>query len=483
MSTSIADKIKKTVDLQRGVDLHQLGRLFGSDETLGHEFIITVLDGGEPVDLTGATIAGYFFKPDGLVEPILGEENTSVDGNTVTVRLTAPCYTATGRFTFTIRANHNGVIHTIYYATGTVTKSYTDKADTSGVVKTLDEINAEILALKASIPADYTELTSQVELLTDTVDAIIETEAIAIEKTINAYFNGAELVGASYGRVAYANVQGYKRVTVTKAAGSTFVIGFTTNVPTNHNSIIGLVYNNTGTELSADVPENGNYIVILFYNSNKDTATPEELLASINITGLVGAVDSKVRTQIDDIEEAFNNANDFSLTNYANGACGELTYNNNPFATYNYVFSGRANTKAFCVSGNPSLPPTYETFTNLSDDYFSIPLEAGKSYTLVMYATTEQTASGRITFYFADRTTKTETKPELDPVANNGKITTKDFTVPTTDMYALKVYPRTGDNRTVRIAILPPGNIYQLIKEVRALVSASTLASAADAGE
>jgi len=169
MSTSIADKIKKTVDLQRGVDLHQLGRFFGSDETLGHEFIITILDGGEPVDLTGATIAGYFFKPDGLVEPILGEENTSVDGNTVTVRLTAPCYTATGRFTFTIRANHNGVIHTIYYATGTVTKSYTDEANTSGVVKTLDEINAEILALQdkvdavaASIPAEYSDMVSHV---------------------------------------------------------------------------------------------------------------------------------------------------------------------------------------------------------------------------------------------------------------------------------------------------------------------------------
>ena len=333
--------------------------------------------------------------------------------------------------------------------------------------------NAAETAVMEELSALNTSLSAKDDKLTDTVDAIIETETIAIEKTINAYFNGAELVGASYGKVAYANVQGYKRVTVTKAAGSTFVIGFTTNVPTNHNSIIGLVYNNTGTELSADVPENGNYIVILFYNSNKDTATPEELLASINITGLVGAVDSKARTQIDDIEEAFNNANDFALTNYANGACGELIYNNNPFATNNYVFSGTANIKAFCISGNPSLPPSSTNFADLPDEYFTLPLEAGKTYTLVMYATTEQTASGRITFYFADKTTKKQmtTAPELDPVANNGKIATVNFTVPTTDMYALKVYPRTSDNRTVKVAIYPQDCLYQQIATTKTEVT------------
>lgn len=169
---SISDKIRKTTDLDRGVELHQLGRLFGTDETNGHTFQITVIDQGEPVDLTGASLVGYFVKSDDVTVTIDGT-NVSASGNVATVSLPTNCYTVTGRFTFLIRATLNGVIHAIYYATGYVVRSYTDQIDSTVTVRTLDELEARINALEgrvatvvASIPPDYDTLNKSLEKIT-----------------------------------------------------------------------------------------------------------------------------------------------------------------------------------------------------------------------------------------------------------------------------------------------------------------------------
>ena len=102
---SISDKIIRAVDLQKGSLPHRLGRLFATGETKGHEFQISVYDGGTPVDLTGATVLGYFTHSDSSSNEV---EGGTVSGNTCTISLNAACYTRSGYFEFDIRLTKDG---------------------------------------------------------------------------------------------------------------------------------------------------------------------------------------------------------------------------------------------------------------------------------------------------------------------------------------------------------------------------------------
>lgn len=611
---SISDKIIRTVDLQKGILPHRLGRLFATGETKGHEFQISVYDGGTPVDLTGATVLGYF-TPSGSSSNEV--EGGTVSGNTCTISLSAACYTRSGYFEFDIRLTKDGITHTIYYATGYMVTSYNEPIDTTPTKMTLDQIQQKIVDLKNqakavedSIPEDYTELTEHVDFLTDEnyeaksgndvfeIGAITASTGITEEnakrfrtkdyidgavgirakdgykiglrayqkndaKTYVGSWNGTAFAKSGSGSVfltgsltlkdfgdyyfklnvarptdtkdvttedfAYVEILYGVKASMAEVAEiekgtqdlrevikpdyvyteplefepgwSTGFIGYQTgNFSTGSSSIRSTNYidvsgytkiaytamqlatvplskhgmafydeNKTyisgipnvygasegkSVILTADVPANAVYARFTYYFAN--SAIPHEEFNIWNAES--GYISSGM-------SDAFINTNDFALTNFANGARGLANYGLYSYRANNYVFSGRANTKAFCISGNPSLPPTDANFSDLPDDYFTIPLESGKTYTLAVFATGQTETGKNISFYFAPKTTKVQESyvPQVDPATNSGTIVTQTFTPTVTDLYAFKIYPRSSEDKTVKVAIYPPECTYQRI--------------------
>ena len=157
---------------------------------------------------------------------------------------------------------------------------------------------------------------------------------------------------------------------------------------------------------------------------------------------------------------ALGNANDFAVTNFANGARGKQ--DGYSYVVNNYTVIGITNA-SICVSGNPNLKPIITDFASLPDDYYTIPLIGGKTYTLVAFVT-GQTGTGNISFYLANKTDKAEIVQctyNIVPSAVHDTIVYNNFIAPTDDMYALKVYIRSQEDKVVKVAIYPQDCLYQ----------------------
>lgn len=463
---SISDKIIRTVDLQKGSLPHRLGRLFATGETKGHEFQISVYDGGTPVDLTGATVLGYFTRSDGSSKEV---EGGTVSGNTCTISLSAACYTRSGYFEFDIRLTKDGITHTIYYATGYMVTSYNEPIDTTPTKMTLDEIQQKIVDLKTqakavedSIPEDYTELTEHVDFLTDEnyeaksgndvfeIGGINYSSGSLTNATVRFrtkdYLDGSIGVRANDG-YKYC-VFAYRKTANKQYLGAWTGTGFSTNA-----SDAKIV---TGSVALSSLGDYYYKVVGMRPNVSEDVTTEDfdkvEILYGTKATN----------ADRDALGIALGNANDFAVTNFANGARGKQ--DGYSYVVNNYTVIGTTNA-SICVSGNPNLKPSNLAFASLSDDYYTIPLIAGKTYTLVAFVT-GQTGVGNISFYMANKTDKAEIAQctyNIVPADVHDKIVMNSFTVPTDDMYALKVYIRSQEDKVVKVAIYPQDCLYQRI--------------------
>lgn len=146
MAASIAQGMRFTVDLSAGlIEQPQRGHLRWGDKN-ANEIRVTVTDGGQPADLTGASASGMFYRPpDGDNVPLTGR----IIGNVVTVALNEHCYTEEGQYKADVKLTADGVVRTILTISGYVKKDGSDVLiDVENVVPSVNELLAQLAALK-----------------------------------------------------------------------------------------------------------------------------------------------------------------------------------------------------------------------------------------------------------------------------------------------------------------------------------------------
>ncbi len=100
---------------------------------------------------------------------------------------------------------------------------------------------------------------------------------------LNAYINGTtnKIVNNANARTLYISCQPNTTYTVSRIAGQRFIVGDTTELPTNDVTLNGRVTDNTGSNITITTKENSNYLCVFYYLSSADTLTEQQILDSI----------------------------------------------------------------------------------------------------------------------------------------------------------------------------------------------------------
>lgn len=102
---------------------------------------------------------------------------------------------------------------------------------------------------------------------------------------INALINGTSKVISSFDtcRTLYIPCDKNENYTVSRKAGTRFIVGTTTNVPNVNATCNQIKTDNTAKEITIATTSIDNYLVVFYYNSGSDTLTEQEILNSIKI--------------------------------------------------------------------------------------------------------------------------------------------------------------------------------------------------------
>ena len=134
-------------DLERGVERTLIRPALLTGDSQAHTFRLTVKRGGVNAAITGASVAAYFVRADGVTVPITG----SVEGSVALVTLPEGCYRVPGRFQLVVKLAMDSGISTVFWGDGAVASSSTDAIlDEEDVIPSLDELLAQIAAAEAA---------------------------------------------------------------------------------------------------------------------------------------------------------------------------------------------------------------------------------------------------------------------------------------------------------------------------------------------
>ena len=137
----VTGRIAARTDLARGVRQTRLGCLFADGDRQAHRVEIHVTQDGAPLPLEGCAVRAYFIRADGVTVTAEG----TARGSTAAVTLPAACYAAAGRFQLIVKAGQGDADTSVFWGTGTVTASATDRlADPEERVLSLPELLAQI---------------------------------------------------------------------------------------------------------------------------------------------------------------------------------------------------------------------------------------------------------------------------------------------------------------------------------------------------
>lgn len=103
--------VRRTVDLARphtSNDVINCGYIY-RDDNAAHVWEVTILRDGEPADMTGYTVRGYFIRSDETTVSITGSKS----GNVATVQLNASCYALKGLLKGVVRLEKTGEVITV----------------------------------------------------------------------------------------------------------------------------------------------------------------------------------------------------------------------------------------------------------------------------------------------------------------------------------------------------------------------------------
>lgn len=138
-------------ELNEGMKVTTLSPVLCSGDNEAHSFIVKAMRNGKPVSLSGATVRGFFIRPDNVTITLDGTVNAS--GEAV-VTLSDSCYNKQGRFQITICATIDGVTSSLFCGIGGMLLTVTDGfIDEGNVVPSLDDLLAQIDAMKEATAA------------------------------------------------------------------------------------------------------------------------------------------------------------------------------------------------------------------------------------------------------------------------------------------------------------------------------------------
>lgn len=128
------------IDLESGsVNKSGVCHLVAEGDANANRYGVRVLRNGQPVDLTGVGVSGYFVRANGTSVVLSGGRSGSV----AYVVLNAGCYQVEGDFTLTIKLTYGGYTVTARMVQGTVVNAVAgDIVDTGSVVPDLASFSA-----------------------------------------------------------------------------------------------------------------------------------------------------------------------------------------------------------------------------------------------------------------------------------------------------------------------------------------------------
>lgn len=146
------ENFKRADIVEINLDNGQLYRSFankqiGEGDQAGNVFGGMLTRNGQPVDISGALVTGYFIRSDGACIII----NGTASGNTFTVTLPAQCYAIEGNFSLAINVTGAGSTETMRIIDGTVVNTATGIViDPGSIVPSLEQLLAVIEQAEAA---------------------------------------------------------------------------------------------------------------------------------------------------------------------------------------------------------------------------------------------------------------------------------------------------------------------------------------------
>lgn len=135
-------------DLNEGLKVVPILPVFISGDDQAHCFIISANRSGKEEPLTGATVRGYFIRPDDVTVTLDGSVN---DEGQAVLSPNSACYKKQGRFHVFIRATIGGVKSTVFCGEGRILLSATDSfIDEEGIVPSLDDLLAQVERIESA---------------------------------------------------------------------------------------------------------------------------------------------------------------------------------------------------------------------------------------------------------------------------------------------------------------------------------------------
>lgn len=141
------NRIRRTIDLSKDISRDTIKTLFVTGDNLAHTFVLTVLDGGKPADLSSIEkVRWYFLKlNENEAGTVFGDGE--VTDNKITFTLSQACYSVEGPFALSLKLIEGEKTATLYYGTGYVRASQSGEMTGEGVVITLEELEQRIKAM------------------------------------------------------------------------------------------------------------------------------------------------------------------------------------------------------------------------------------------------------------------------------------------------------------------------------------------------
>lgn len=137
-----------TVDLGNTINVTPLHTLFAMGDDNAHRFAFNVVQGGNPVDLSGCTVLATYtnFTPNGVTVNLEGKIE---DGKAVAL-LKKECYTMEGRFALVVRIKNSVGTSAIFYGDGYMCRTTADTVidgnyiiyDVNTLLEKIAEINS-----------------------------------------------------------------------------------------------------------------------------------------------------------------------------------------------------------------------------------------------------------------------------------------------------------------------------------------------------
>ena len=141
MPDTIASVLAYEADLTKTIQKTILRDLFVTEDKNAHTFRVKITRAGEPVDLTGATVTGYFMRyKDRVSIPLTG----TVEGSEAVLTLKDGCYSTRTMFCVTLCVALGGAKHAVFAGEGKMVLNRSDAiVDPEDVIPSVEDIIAQ----------------------------------------------------------------------------------------------------------------------------------------------------------------------------------------------------------------------------------------------------------------------------------------------------------------------------------------------------